>query len=580
MNTSVKQKICQQFIKSPGINPMTNRKIKIGGPVYKKLLKECENFKSNLDDHNTYNKNNNHNKTPHIKSQNKVQKCNEFIKTPSKNPYTGRKIKQGGDVYKKIQRDCANVINKQPAQWITINRSKPVKRRSVNPNNRSSLVELCNAFVKSPTINPKTNRKIKIGGPTYNELVKQCEVLKPELRRSPVRSPGKISLVKRSPNKGSPTKRSRGISNRQIVTSRRVSPYRFSVISISSNDTNISNRSISINQNNLSSRGFLNLCNAWFAMRKQRLVDRERFYKKYPNIKIFEKCKPLESRLINEKSAQNNIKKQELANKRKGYIEVRGYRVHKTPKDVPQEFDGYLLKEVLGQGSFGITYSCIELSTGKEYAIKLEKKTNFEGLSNEDLIYKKLKDNPYIPKFLKNGELGNYNYIIMERLYPIPEFNLLQMKNIIKAIKSFADNNISHCDIKFDNTMQKENGDIVIIDFGLSRQISKTKYDFVPGTPGFMSINAHRGVISYKNDIESFCWCLLDTLNVGRWFMADKNLVEYKIQERNKILNKDVTTIQYYKLDKYPDVYLFIEHVFNLDTFEYPNFNLLLKFFV
>lgn len=36
-----KNNICKQFKNNPAINPITNRKIKINGPTYKKLLKQC-----------------------------------------------------------------------------------------------------------------------------------------------------------------------------------------------------------------------------------------------------------------------------------------------------------------------------------------------------------------------------------------------------------------------------------------------------------------------------------------------------------------------------------------------------------
>lgn len=46
--TNNKNNICESFLSNPTINPKTNKKIKIDGPTYKKLMKECQSSAANL----------------------------------------------------------------------------------------------------------------------------------------------------------------------------------------------------------------------------------------------------------------------------------------------------------------------------------------------------------------------------------------------------------------------------------------------------------------------------------------------------------------------------------------------------
>ena len=86
--------ICEEWRSNPDINPVTKRRIKIGGSVYKKLQKECD--KPNRP----------------VMSSCKSRKllttlnCDDWKLNPGINPVTGKQIIIGKSVYNKIKKDC------------------------------------------------------------------------------------------------------------------------------------------------------------------------------------------------------------------------------------------------------------------------------------------------------------------------------------------------------------------------------------------------------------------------------------------------------------------------------------------
>ena len=71
---------CQEWLKSPLVNPRTKRIISNTGPVYKQLEKECNSSIANI--------------------------CNKWLQNKLINPRTGRIIKQHGPVYKSLSKEC------------------------------------------------------------------------------------------------------------------------------------------------------------------------------------------------------------------------------------------------------------------------------------------------------------------------------------------------------------------------------------------------------------------------------------------------------------------------------------------
>lgn len=83
--------------------------------------------------------------------------CEEWIRNPTINPLTNRKIKVNGPTYKKFEKDCDE---------------------SSSPKSSPKHTSPCEEWTKNPTINPRTNRKIKVNGPTYKVLENDCSGIK------------------------------------------------------------------------------------------------------------------------------------------------------------------------------------------------------------------------------------------------------------------------------------------------------------------------------------------------------------------------------------------------------------------
>ena len=132
--------LCDEWRNNPLVNPSTNRYIKRDGPVYHKLEHKCgqphSNRKPNLD-------------------------CFEWHGDPSVNPKTFRHIKKSGSIYKKLEKKCGSPNSPS--------RRSPSRR---SPSHKVSLN--CLEWKGDPTVNPKTNRVIKRGGPVYKKLEKRC----------------------------------------------------------------------------------------------------------------------------------------------------------------------------------------------------------------------------------------------------------------------------------------------------------------------------------------------------------------------------------------------------------------------
>ena len=130
-------------------------------------------------------------------------------------------------------------------------------------------------------------------------------------------------------------------------------------------------------------------------------------------------------------------------------------------------------------------------------------------------------DHPSIVKFLEFGQAGQHYYLVMEYLEgqtladwvaaegPLPYPDLLGIGCAIgRAIRYMAKHNIIHRDIKPQNIMMCENGEVKLADFGLAKQQTDQTLSLSQefhGTPSFVSpeyISGNRQ-IDVRSDIYS-----------------------------------------------------------------------------
>ena len=153
---------------------------------------------------------------------------------------------------------------------------------------------------------------------------------------------------------------------------------------------------------------------------------------------------------------------------------------------------GYTIKEMLGEGQYGIVYLAVD-KDDKKYVIKQLKKRiskkNSNKLFYEEMTLKRL-HYTYFPKFIANyKDAYSEGYILeyiegevfedilrrdghqfkREEIYGICE-QLLDITEILHK------HNIVHRDIRLPNVIRKENKELSLIDFGLARFMDTERY--------------------------------------------------------------------------------------------------------
>jgi len=178
-------KDCVKWRENPGVSPITGKKLKIDGAAYKQWEEDCKNVKPLPND-------------MQFKSE-FVDQCIKWRDNPGVNPITGNKIKIGGPTYKQWEKDCEGIRRLQAgevppappppptpltsAQLAALHKpplgSIYIDPRDKNPSVlKSEFVDECIEWHDDPGVNPKTGKKIKIGGPTYKKFEKDCEGIK------------------------------------------------------------------------------------------------------------------------------------------------------------------------------------------------------------------------------------------------------------------------------------------------------------------------------------------------------------------------------------------------------------------
>ena len=137
-----------------------------------------------------------------------------------------------------------------------------------------------------------------------------------------------------------------------------------------------------------------------------------------------------------------------------------------------------LIKEI-GEGSFGKIFEAENTITNDKVAIKIEKKDVKSILKHEANIYYKCKNIKGIPSIRMFGTENNYNYIVMDLLHlsidKMRENNkgrislndtLSMAIQMITCLEKFHSIGLIHRDIKSDNILLSNDGNVKLGDFG------------------------------------------------------------------------------------------------------------------
>ena len=194
----------------------------------------------------------------------------------------------------------------------------------------------------------------------------------------------------------------------------------------------------------------------------------------------------------------------------------------------------YKIMELIGGGGMSHVYLAEDMILNREVAIKVLR----YDFSNEEELHRRFQRealaatslaHPNIVSIYDVGNDGDYHFIVMEYIKGktlkqyIQEFSPIApakaikiMKQLISAIEHAHDYQIIHRDIKPQNILVDQSGNVKITDFGIATTLTATSYtktNSVIGTVHYLSPEQARGgVASHKSDIYALGIVLYELL--------------------------------------------------------------------
>jgi tRNA A-37 threonylcarbamoyl transferase component Bud32/DNA-directed RNA polymerase specialized sigma24 family protein len=225
-------------------------------------------------------------------------------------------------------------------------------------------------------------------------------------------------------------------------------------------------------------------------------------------------------------------------------LPIRRRRVQAVPGGV--RYQDYLLKRFVGAGAFSKVYQAMDRCANRVVAIKYLKKDCWQDQRAIDALIREYEilhrlDHPGILKvygwgttpggsvflvtdFIEGCDLGKWRSTVRPRLPQI----LAVVRRTIESISAAHTAGIIHGDLKPENVMVAQGGQVTLCDFGLSRYA--TDADDVPngGTAGFMApeqICDAFGSVSVQTDVYGLGGLAYQLLT-GRSPMTGRDLPE------------------------------------------------------
>ncbi|KAL9657282.1 hypothetical protein ABK040_011502 [Willaertia magna] len=202
-----------------------------------------------------------------------------------------------------------------------------------------------------------------------------------------------------------------------------------------------------------------------------------------------------------QRSDETAAKQQPIGGKKKRLVDY-------LSNEDPTKVFGKLQR--LDEGSSGIVYKGIHNKTGMKVAIKIiqiKADTKLETLENEiAMMHTCQHDNivKYVGAYSHNQDLwivmemmggGKLTDLLLNTQFTEPEIAAV-CKESLRALKYLHDNQRIHRDIKSDNILLGEGGEVKLADFGFCAELNQTaeKRRSVVGTPYWMAPEVIRGV--------------------------------------------------------------------------------------
>ena len=203
----------------------------------------------------------------------------------------------------------------------------------------------------------------------------------------------------------------------------------------------------------------------------------------------------------------------------------------------------YNIEPYVSNGSFSTLYK----GTHKIRRHKVVVKTHYDSISkslleNEIKIYSYLLKQKYshIPLIKNIGTMNDTLYIIMEyKSNKLEHITIDMIDKVTNILLDLHKLNIIHRDIKPENFLM-ENGNLYIIDFGLSTFYSNTESYGLIGNTKYCSYKCHTKhyVYEYKDDIISMIYMFLDLHNgFVPWKMDFTKKCDFKTYYKSDDIN-------------------------------------------
>jgi serine/threonine-protein kinase len=215
---------------------------------------------------------------------------------------------------------------------------------------------------------------------------------------------------------------------------------------------------------------------------------------------------------------------------------------------IGDQFDHYRIQGHMAQGGMSDVYRAFDLLTSREVVLKIPDRTSIGDPAQYERFQRELEvmatlSHPAIQKGLGSGRFNNTPYLVTELISgqsmrdfisntgPLdPEAAVALVAKIADGVAHCHDLGIVHRDLKPENILIKDDGQPVILDFGLAltktaHRVTYANLSSTAGTPGYMApeqVEGHRG--DQRTDLYALGTMLFELLAGRIPFDGDNHL--------------------------------------------------------